>query len=273
MKMITGFGGFIGSHYARRHPEYIGLEHFNAAAIIDNFNKWEEVDEIIHLGAISSTTETNLNKLHHFNVHLTLLLFHKAIEYQIPVKYASSASVYGNSTDGSMNPLNYYALTKTQIDYWVQDNIDKFKSIQGFRFFNVYGQGEEHKGNQQSPVSKFVQQAKEYGVIKVFEGSDKMMRDFVWVDDVIDVMEDNGAPSGIYDIGSGHTISFREVAEIIAKKYGAEIQEIPFPEHLKGKYQYETRSVGHWVGKNFMTVDDYINRLYKLDTNQTQSES
>ena len=100
------------------------------------------------------------------------MLFLKSLaEYQIPVKYASSASVYGNSTDGSMNPLNYYALTKTQIDYWVQDNIDKFKSIQGFRFFNVYGQGEEHKGNQQSPVSKFVQQLEEDGVIKVFEGS------------------------------------------------------------------------------------------------------
>tara|TARA_Y100000385_G_scaffold291811_1_gene372626 strand:- start:1067 stop:1888 length:822 start_codon:yes stop_codon:yes gene_type:complete len=273
MKIITGHDGFIGSHFARRHPKYIGLEHYNAVALIENFNKWEDIEEIIHLGAISSTTETNLNKLHHFNVNITLMLFLKAIEYQIPVKYASSASVYGNSTDGSMNPLNYYALTKTQIDYWVQDNIDKFKSIQGFRFFNVYGQGEERKENQQSPVSKFIQQAKEDGVIKIFEGSDKMMRDFVWVDDVIDVMEDNGAPSGIYDIGSGYTISFKEVAEIIAKKYGAEIKEIPFPKHLHGKYQYETRSAGNWVGKNFMTVEDYINRLFELDTNHNQNES
>ena len=93
------------------------------------------------------------------------------------------------------------------------------------------------------------------------------------MDDVVDVVDNNGAESGIYDLGSGHVYSFRQVAEIIAKKYGAEIQEIPFPEHLKGKYQYETRSVGHWVGKNFITGDDYINRLYKLDTNQTQSES
>lgn len=273
MKLITGYNGFIGSYFIKKYTNFLGLEQHNASHIIERFTKWDEIDEIIHMGAISSTTETDLNKLHYYNVDLTLQLFNKAIEYQIPVKYASSASVYGNSTDGSMNPLNFYALTKTQIDYWVLDNIDRFESIQGFRFFNVYGQGEEHKGNQQSPVSKFVQQAEEKGIIKIFEGSDKMMRDFVWVEDVIDVVVDNEAPSGIYDIGSGHTISFKEVAEIIAKKYGAEIQEIPFPEHLKGKYQYETRSAGHWIGKKFMTVEEYVNLPSPPDTSQTQSES
>ena len=272
MKMITGFDGFIGSHFAKKYPEFIGIEHYNAAAILDRFNNWEDIDEIIHMGAISSTTETNLNKLHHFNVHLTLLLFHKAIEHRIPIKYASSASVYGNFTDGTINPLNYYALTKAQIDYWVQDNIEKFEKIQGFRFFNVYGDGEESKGDQRSPISKFTEQAKTTGQIKIFEGSEDVFRDFVCVEDVVDIVSNNKASSGIYDLGSNHSYSFRDIAEIIAKKYGAEIVEIPFPEHLKGKYQYDTRTSLDWFEHKFITVQEYVNRLSEPDENLPHNE-
>lgn len=169
MKMITGCAGFIGSHFAKKYEQNLGVEQHNAIHILERFNRWQDVDEIIHMGAISSTTEKDLNRLHFYNVELTIKLFEKAIEYQIPVRYASSASVYGNLTDGTINPLNYYAMTKVQVDYWVQDNIDKFNKIQGFRFFNVYGDGEEHKGDQRSPISKFTEQAKLTGQIKILK--------------------------------------------------------------------------------------------------------
>lgn len=273
MKLITGCNGFIGSHFTKRYPNFLGVEQHNANHILEMFRKWEDVDEIIHMGAISSTTETDLNKLHHYNVDLTLKLFEKAIEYQIPVKYASSASVYGNYTDGTINPLNYYAITKVQIDYWVLDNIKKFSHIQGFRFFNVYGDGEEHKGDQRSPISKFTEQAKMTGQIKIFEGSENAFRDFICVDDVVDIVCDNASESGIYDLGSNRSYSFRDIAEIIAKKYGAEIIEIPFPAHLKNKYQYDTRTNFGWLDKKFTTVEEYVNRPSPPDMSQTQSES
>ncbi len=261
MKMITGCNGFIGSHFKEREEKYIGVEAFNAVHMIENFPKWDDIDEIIHMGAISSTVETDLNKLHFYNVDLTLRLFEQAIKYNIPVKYASSASVYGNGSAGwgDLNPLNYYAITKLQVDYWVQDNIDRFSNIQGFRFFNVYGPGEEAKGDQRSPISKFTEQAKMTGEIKVFEDSRKMSRDFVCVNDVVDVVLNSNNPSGIYDLGSGDSIDFYTVAEIIADKEGANIKEIPFPKHLEGKYQYNTESNMSWSNHNFITVHEYVN--------------
>ena len=260
MKLITGYNGFIGSYFTKKYANFLGIEQHNASHIIERFTKWNEIDEIIHMGAISSTTETDLNKLHYYNVDLTLQIFDKAIDYQIPVKYASSASVYGNFTDGTINPLNYYAITKAQIDYWVLDNLDRFSSIQGFRFFNVYGDGEDNKGDQASPISKFAHQAKTTGQIKIFEGSEDIFRDFICVEDVVDIVCDNGVQSGIYDLGSNHSYSFRDIAEIIAQKYGAEIVEIPFPDKLKNKYQYDTRTNFGWHNKKFITVQEYVNR-------------
>ena len=93
------------------------------------------------------------------------------------------------------------------------------------------------------------------------------------MDDVVDIVDNNGAGSGIYDLGSGHVYSFRQVAEIIAGKFGAEIKEIPFPEHLKDKYQYNTISNFKWDEKEFVSIETYISHLSLLDKNQTQSVS
>ena len=178
-KLITGCNGFIGKKFADKHRPFIGIEDYNAMAMLDNFTGWGDIDEIIHMGAISSTTETDWNKLRFFNVEFSIRLFERAIEYGIPVKYASSASVYGNRDDGGLDPLNLYAKSKVAVDLWVSENIERFELIQGFRFFNVYGLGEDHKGNQRSPVSKFAEQAVCNGVIESFEGSENCKRDFV----------------------------------------------------------------------------------------------
>lgn len=257
MIILTGSKGFIGKNFLKKIEEpVIEVGQENCFKFLESFNKWNEVSLIIHQGAISSTTERNISTLHHHNVAFTLHLFEYAIKYQIPVKFASSASVYGN-TNGQINPLNYYAITKLQIDYFIQDNLDKFKSIQSFRYFNVYGEGEFHKGDQASPISKFTKQLKEAGKLKLFEGSDKFLRDFVWVGDVVDVVLNNEEPSGIYDLGTGNPISFQEVAELVIKKEGGEIELIPFPEHLKGKYQTYT-CADNKFDYQFKTVKQYL---------------
>lgn len=257
MIILTGSSGFIGKHFLSHIEEpVIKVEKEDCFRFLSSFNRWNEVSLILHQGAISSTTESNIHTLHHHNVAFTLQLFDYAIKHQIPVKYASSASVYGN-TQGEINPLNYYAITKLQIDYFVKDNLDKFSNIQGFRYFNVYGDGEEHKGDQASPISKFTKQIKETGKLELFEGSDQFLRDFVCVSDVVNVVLNNEAPSGIYDLGTSKPISFQEVAELIAKKEGGEIEYIPFPEHLKGKYQTYTCAKNEF-DYNFMSVADYI---------------
>ena len=180
MIILTGNNGFIGKVFENKIDleNLYRVEFGGAFPFLEDYKDWDKVELIIHQGALSSTIETDINKIHKYNVDFTLQLFEKAIEYQIPVKYASSASVYGN-LQGVFNPLNYYAISKLQIDYWVQDNINKFSHIQGFRYFNVYGNGEEHKGDQSSPVSKFARQIKNTGKLKLFEGSDKFRPRFV----------------------------------------------------------------------------------------------
>ena len=262
MIVLTGSKGFIGKKFIPKlNQPIIEVEQENSFKFISGFDKWDKVSLIIHQGAISSTVEKNIQTLHHNNVAFTLFLFEKAIEYQIPVKYASSASVYGNQTKTlkAINPLNYYAITKLQIDYFVQDNLDKFKSIQGFRYFNVYGEGEDHKRDQASPVSKFTRQIRETGKLKLFKGSDKFLRDFVCVDDVVDIVLDNNIGSGIFDLGTGSPISFQEVAELVAEKEKGEIEYIDFPEHLKGKYQDYTCADMKWIGDyKFKSVQEYL---------------
>lgn len=265
MVIITGSEGFIGSNfkkYLRKQNKIVEVTIDNCDYFIEQFDKWEDVTLIIHQGAISSTTEKNVNKLHKFNVMFTLSLFQKAIKHQIDIKYASSASVYGNNTDYNYNPLNYYAISKLQIDLFVKDNIDLFSKIQGFRYYNVYGNGEEEKINlnQSSPVSKFKHDILKNGYLNLFEGSDQFYRDFVNVDDVINVVLNNKKNSGIYDLGTSTPISFKEVAELVANKFNGSIIEIPFPDHLKGKYQSYTCAKNEWDNEEieFKTVKEYL---------------
>jgi len=261
MIILTGSEGFIGKKFLEKlsGKTVIEVEKSNAQDFCKYFTEWNKVKLIIHQGAISSTTCTDIELLINTNVAFTEWLCKKAIKYQIPIKYASSASVYGN-TSNTINPLNYYAITKVITDYWIKDNMDKFKLVQGFRYFNVYGDGEDHKGDQASPVSKFAKQVQEDGKLKLFEGSDKFLRDFICVDDIIDIVLNNDKPSGIYDLGTSNPTSFQEVGELVAEKYDGTIEYIPFPEQLKGKYQTYTCAKKEWDYK-FTTVEEYINRL------------
>jgi len=258
MIIVTGSKGFIGQNFlkALKDKEIKEVEKNDSWHFRQSFKDWNKVELILHQGAISHTTSTNLKALQHFNVEFSQWILQQAIKYQIPIKYASSASVYGHTlTD--MNPLNYYAISKLTVDYWIQDHINEFSFIQAFRYFNVYGEGEENKGDQASPISKFTKQVKEDGKIKLFEGSDKFLRDFVFVDDVVDIVLNNDKPSGFYDLGTSNPTSFQEVGELIAKKYDGTIECIPFPEYLKDKYQKYTCAKNEWDYK-FTTIKEYL---------------
>ena len=261
MIILTGSDGFIGKKFLKRFEEegkiVVKVEKNNSWHFRQSFYKWQDVELIIHQGAISDTTCTNLKAINHFNVEFTEWLCEQAIRYQIPMKYASSASVYGNQ-QGIINPLNYYAISKVISDYWVEDHMDEFSLVQGFRYFNVYGDGEEHKEDQASPVSKFAKQIEETGKLKLFEGSDKFLRDFICVDDIVNVVLNNDKPSGIYDLGTSNPISFQKVADCVVKKYNGEIEYVPFPDHLKGKYQDYTCAVPEWGDYSFITVEEYL---------------
>ena len=261
MIIITGSKGFIGQNFLKyliehSQEEIITVNEKDAWDWISLFKDWDKVSLILHQGAISDTTETDLDKLHRMNVWYSIELFEKAIQHQIPVKFASSASVYGKQ-QGIINPLNYYAITKLQMDYYIQDHMTEFSSIQSFRYFNVYGDGEDHKGDQASPVHKFTKQLQETGALKLFEGSGNYWRDFVWVGDIVETVLNNDKPSGIYDLGTSDPISFQTVGELVAEKYNGTIEYIPFPEHLKGKYQTYTCAKKEWDHK-FISVKEYL---------------
>jgi ADP-L-glycero-D-manno-heptose 6-epimerase len=249
--IVTGSEGFIGKNLISRLDDAVCLDINNR---YDYFRlNPEDITHVYHMGAISDTTCDDLNLLHENNVIYSIELFEWCIEHQIPVSYASSASIYGNGT----GPLNYYATSKLIVDMWVQDHIDDFKSVHGYRFFNVYGDNEDHKGNQASPITQFTKQAKQTGNIKIFDLPGDGERDFIWVGDVCKAMQQENRPSGIYDCGTCKTVKFSEVAKLVAEKYNASIEVIPFPEHLKRKYQFYT--CANTPIANAITIEQYLN--------------
>ena len=125
MYILTGADGFIGKHFKSSLDVVVEVDLENCLTFLDNFKSWDKIDMSIHQCALSSSTNTILEMVYKYNIDFSIKLFEKAIEYGIPVKYASSASVYGNQ-QGIINPLNYYALSKATVDYWVLDNIERF---------------------------------------------------------------------------------------------------------------------------------------------------
>ena len=132
MKLLTGHKGFIGQNLAKRFDkESLFVSEMDRCFDDLTIIPWDEIDEIWHMGAISDTTCNDLDSIHRYNVEYSIKLFEIAIQFQIPVKYASSASVYGNTNyRREINPLNFYSMSKVTIDRWVLDNLYKFVRIQ-----------------------------------------------------------------------------------------------------------------------------------------------
>lgn len=275
MIIVTGANGFIGSNLClelrRRGKSVLGIDYvlerpylldsgvgFSPAddfySCLDRYLVNRDIEAIFHEGAISSTTETNKALLFERNLSPTMDLMYFCRDHDIPLQYASSASVYGNLTREQwhqkhkpVNPLNEYASSKKSCDYlaeWIMDSRKPPKLFQGMRYFNVYGPNENHKGDQASPYHKFGEQLSKTGRIRLFEGSENFYRDFVSVDQVIAIklaaLENHA--SGIYDVGSAEPKSFYDVAREVCTLNGIHyvdsvIDWIPMPENLKAHYQ------------------------------------
>lgn len=300
MIIVTGGFGFIGSNIIRnlnkrgqtnifvvddlenghKFKNLVDCEftdYYDIESFFQEFpdHLWENITQIYHEGAISSTTEWNGKLIMERNYKFSDKLLNKVLEHKIPFSYASSASVYGSMThfteDGPLAPMNMYAYSKYLFDKKIEKlmSLDWYQNspyvIQGYRYFNVYGSGEDHKEDQASPIHKFIKQALETGKIQVFEGSEKYRRDFVNVEDisVLKIEMLNRNISGIFNAGTGHSVSFMDIANLVSKKTGAKIEIIPFPSHLKGHYQEFTQAnlnKLHAIGcpVNFRSVFDYL---------------
>lgn len=242
--LITGYKGFIGQNMVNVLIPDHTLYNFEWG---DDLPDIEKVDLVIHLGAISSTTETDVEKVLNQNYDFSCWLLGECQKYSKHFQFSSSASVYGLDNEFSETsppkPASPYAWSKYLFERYIQQREDHWRiPIQGFRYFNVHGPHEDHKGDQASPYHKFTQQAKETGVIKLFENSDQYKRDFVPVSRVVDIHQQffNVKESGIWNIGLGRAKSFQEVAEEVAAQHNARIEYIPMPENIAKQYQKYT---------------------------------
>jgi ADP-L-glycero-D-manno-heptose 6-epimerase len=214
----------------------------------DNLPSIEGHDWVVHMGANSSTTERDIEKIMYQNVDFSVWLLRQCVKYGVDMQYSSSASVYGMrkenfKEDQPVDPRNPYAWTKYLFERHVSNldpNALKGVRVQGFRYFNVYGSNEDHKEGQASPYHTFTKQYKETGKIKLFENSENYLRDFVPVEqvckthiDFFDVKE-----SGVWNVGTGTPKSFLDVALSIAPVEA--IEYIPMPDKLHDSYQSYT---------------------------------
>ena len=238
--LLTGYRGFIGGHMFRAleaHGHHVAVYDWG-----DILPSVMEQDWVIHMGAISSTTERNVEKVMQQNVDFTQQLYQACHTFGVNFQYASSASVYGLVStfreDAELDPRTPYAWSKYLTERYIQRH-PMGPRAQIFRYFNVYGpEGEEHKGSQASPYAQFKRQAKETGRIQVFEGSDQFLRDFVPVSKIVDTHLKflTVKESGIWNVGTGQPRSFMAVA----KEFGVPITTVPMPDILRDSYQKYT---------------------------------
>ncbi|OBT10096.1 ADP-glyceromanno-heptose 6-epimerase [Vibrio sp. UCD-FRSSP16_10] len=215
------------------------------------------IDAIFHEGACSATTEWDGKYMMLNNYEYSKELLHYCIERQIPFLYASSAATYGE-TDTFIEEkqyegaLNVYGYSKQQFDNYVRKFVEDAKAhgetlsqVTGFRYFNVYGPREQHKGSMASVAFHLNNQLNAGENPKLFAGSEHFKRDFVYVGDVaaVNLWFLEHSVSGIFNLGTGNAESFDEVAKATIKHHGrGKIETIPFPEHLKGAYQEYTQA-------------------------------
>ncbi len=278
MIIVTGGAGFIGSNIIKSLNK-IGRKDI---LVVDNLKKGEKfinlvdlditdycdrddfiasiiagdefdcIDAIFHEGACSATTEWDGKYMMHNNYEYSKELLHYCLDRDIPFFYASSAATYGGRTDNFVekrefeSPLNVYGYSKFLFDEYVRKLLPEATSpVCGFKYFNVYGPREQHKGSMASVAFHLNTQIQKGENPKLFAGSETFLRDFVYVEDVADVniWAWQNAISGIYNLGTGNAESFQEVANAVINFHQkGEIETIPFPDHLKSRYQAYTQA-------------------------------
>lgn len=243
----------------------------------ESFISWLEQPEIaqrvqfiFHIGARTNTAETDLSLLEHLNVSFSKSIFTLCTQHSIPLIYASSAATYGDGSMGfdddfeqihSLKPMNPYGQSKADFDLWVRDRVrnHQIQSPQtppfwaGFKFFNVFGPNEYHKGRMASVVYHAYNQIRDTGRVKLFQSHrpdyehGMQKRDFIYVKDLIAVLMhffENRRNSGLYNLGTGTARTFLDLTKAVfaALETPVNIEFVAMPEDIRDTYQYFTEA-------------------------------
>ncbi len=322
MIVLTGAAGFIGScmlsHLNKAgYRDIVLVDDFTKNDKIVNFklkNFTRKVDRnlfipwlkenqswvqcVIHLGARTDTMEYNPKVFDALNLNYSKDVWNICSEFGIPLIYASSAATYGDGSLGyddnhgiipQLKPLNPYGESKNNFDIWALQQVEKKNQPSfwaGFKFFNVYGPNEYHKGNMASVIMHAHKHIKAHNFMNLFRShradfkDGEQSRDFIYVKDVCDVLlhfMENRKHSGIYNLGTGESRTFYDLAKATfrAMDIPADIRFIDMPEELRDKYQYFTeakmqklRTAGYT--KAFTSLEDGV-RDYVQNYLNTQS--
>ena len=228
--------------------------------------RWRDVELVVHMGAVSSTTEPDADKIIHSNFTLSRDLFRWCADHQRRFIYASSAATYGDSVDfqdrddlewlTGLRPLNTYGWSKALFDLFAARQAARdYAPPQwvGLKFFNVYGPNEEHKHSMKSVASQIWPKVRDGHSVQLFKSYREgvpdggQTRDFVYVRDVADVigwLAKNEQVNGIYNLGSGTARTFEDLARAVFTAAGREpeIEYTPMPPAIRDKYQYFTQA-------------------------------
>jgi len=295
MILVTGGAGFIGSNIvaslAADGTPVVVCDHFGSGDKWRNVAKHDLADlvapvdlagwlagngdgvtAVVHMGAISSTTERDVDLIIASNFKLSVDLWRFCADRRIPLVYASSAATYGDGGRGfddamdadtlaGLRPLNPYGWSKHQFDRWVARQVSAQgaggaaapPAWAGLKFFNVYGPNEYHKGDMMSVVAKAHAAIARGEPVKLFKSHHPdyadggQLRDFVAVDDCVAIVRwllNTPGVHGLFNVGSGTARSFADLVTAVYAALGRdpEIEYIPMPEAIRGRYQYFTEA-------------------------------
>jgi ADP-L-glycero-D-manno-heptose 6-epimerase len=290
LALVTGAAGFIGSNIA------VDLARDHDVVVCDTFGETEQwrylartrlhdiirpevvldwverhagrIAAVVHMGAISATTERDVDRIVAANIRLTLDLWELCARHGIPFVYASSAATYGDGSRGfvdddspeglaRLEPLNAYGWSKHTTDRRIVDDVVNGRPAPprwaGLKFFNVYGPNEGHKGSMRSVVHQIYPVAMRGEPVRLFKSDHPdyadggQLRDFVYVKDcaaVVRAMLDAPELGGVFNVGTGRARSFADLAAAVFAAIGREprIEYVDMPEALRGRYQYFTEA-------------------------------
>lgn len=313
--IVTGGAGFVGSNMVSTLNKY-GI---NDVVIVDNYDESKmpnlldlrfsdyidysdgievvddklraipQIEGIFHIGADADVLDYNPKHMMMLNYEFSKMYCKVASDRKVPFVYASSSAIYGNSrkqdaASDSVLPHNIYAWSKWLFDKYTTANMNNFGGrVVGYRFFNVFGWGEFHKGKNANIVYRFYRYMKDEGKIPLFKGN--IVRDHVYAEDVTEVlyqaMINDNIKSGIYNLGGNHPISHLEIAGLVVETLmnngivpvvsdpDEYIERIDMPEDLREKFQFYTHSENQeaWISDitkgNIEKMRAYIEMLIK----------
>ena len=306
MILVTGGAGFIGSALVWALNQR-GIEDIFIVDNLGSGEKWKnlrglkyvdycekadfleylakglfdgkELQAVFHLGACSSTTETDNNYLIKNNFEFSKTLVKYALEKNARFVYASSAATYGEGEQGfdddesqieSLVPLNMYGYSKQMFDLWLKKH-DMLHKCVGLKYFNVFGPNEYHKGSMRSFILKSFDQIKSTGKVQLFRShrpeyrDGEQLRDFVYVKDAVEMtlhFLDNPEAGGLFNVSTGIARSWNDLvkATFAAMSLEPVIEYVDMPDSIRNQYQYYTIGNNEKIRKS-----GYSNKMYSLE--------